>query len=379
MSLKLYFHPLSSFCQKALVALYENGTPFEPHIVDLADAKSSAAFKAIWPIGKIAGAARRGERPHRCRNRASSSSIWRSTIPGRRSSCRRTRSSHAGCACSDRFYDLYVNVPMQKVVTDKLRPSGKNDPYGVEAARALLQTAYTMIEQEMATKTWATGDAFTMADCAAGAGAVLRQHVDPTRRRLPEHGGVSPTLDGSPVLRSRDQGGAALLRAGPKITGRPRRRRSTCPPAASRRSSTACSRAGPIDAGVAPGPNLPAHAPDELMKRFGNLPLIHRPGERWMYRGGCNSLGVLIARVTGRSLAAFLRERIFDPLGMKYGVQRARGEGRPAGNILSDRWRDRRARAADEARGGRFTRPPRSRPEGAGWCPRSTTISPSAE
>ena len=67
----------------------------------------------------------------------------------------------------DRFYDLYVNVPMQKVVTDKLRPSGKNDPYGVEAARTLLHTAYTMIEQEMATKTWATGDAFTMADCAA--------------------------------------------------------------------------------------------------------------------------------------------------------------------------------------------------------------------
>ena len=67
----------------------------------------------------------------------------------------------------DRFYDLYVNVPMQKVVTDKLRPSGKNDPHGVEAARTLLHTACSMIEQEMATKTWATGDAFTMADCAA--------------------------------------------------------------------------------------------------------------------------------------------------------------------------------------------------------------------
>ena len=67
----------------------------------------------------------------------------------------------------DRFYDLYVNVPMQKVVTDKLRPSGKNDPYGVEAARTLLHTACSMVEQDMATKTWATGDAFTMADCAA--------------------------------------------------------------------------------------------------------------------------------------------------------------------------------------------------------------------
>ena len=53
MSLKLYFHPLSSFCQKALVALYENDTPFEPVIVDLFDAKSSAALKAIWPIGRF--------------------------------------------------------------------------------------------------------------------------------------------------------------------------------------------------------------------------------------------------------------------------------------------------------------------------------------
>ena len=53
MSLKLYFHPLSSFCQKALVALYENGTPFEPQIVDLFDAKSSAALKALWPICRL--------------------------------------------------------------------------------------------------------------------------------------------------------------------------------------------------------------------------------------------------------------------------------------------------------------------------------------
>ena len=53
MSLTLYFHPLSSFCHKALIALYENDTPFEPHIVDLGDEKSRAAFKRIWPIGKF--------------------------------------------------------------------------------------------------------------------------------------------------------------------------------------------------------------------------------------------------------------------------------------------------------------------------------------
>src|SRR5229473_1099674 len=53
MSLKLYFHPLSSFCQKVLVALYENDTPFEPHLVDLGDAAASAALKKMWPIGKF--------------------------------------------------------------------------------------------------------------------------------------------------------------------------------------------------------------------------------------------------------------------------------------------------------------------------------------
>lgn len=53
MTLKLYFHPLASFCWKALIDLYENDTPFEPHIVDLADKTSSAEFKKIWPIGKF--------------------------------------------------------------------------------------------------------------------------------------------------------------------------------------------------------------------------------------------------------------------------------------------------------------------------------------
>src|SRR4051812_5166661 len=53
MSLKLYFHPFASFCQKVLVALYENETPFEPHLVELGDPASRAAFLEVWPIGKF--------------------------------------------------------------------------------------------------------------------------------------------------------------------------------------------------------------------------------------------------------------------------------------------------------------------------------------
>ncbi len=70
------------------------------------------------------------------------------------------------------------------------------------------------------------------------------------------------------------------------------------------------------EAGVAPGPILPTHAPDELMERFGSLPLVHQPGEKWLYNSGSDILGVLISRVVGTSLEELLRERIFAPLGM---------------------------------------------------------------
>ncbi len=58
-------------------------------------------------------------------------------------------------------------------------------------------------------------------------------------------------------------------------------------------------------------------APDEWMKRLGSLPLMHQPGEAWMYNTGSAVLGVLIARASGMALESFFRERIFDPLGMK--------------------------------------------------------------
>jgi glutathione S-transferase len=165
-SLELYFHPLSSFCQKVLVALYENDTPFERRIVDLGDPKSSAEFKKIWPIGKFPV----------LRDRAKDRTIPESTIiieyltqhyPGATPLVPRDAGLAWQTRLSDRFYDLCVNVPMQKIVTDRLRPAGKSDPYGVEQARDQLRTAYGVIDQEMSARTWAIGDAFSMADCAA--------------------------------------------------------------------------------------------------------------------------------------------------------------------------------------------------------------------
>ena len=166
MSLTLYFHPLSSFCQKVLIALYENDTPFTPHLVDLGDEAARAAFVKIWPIGKfpvLHDAARSETVPE-------SSVIIEylaqhypgpaQLVPADPDRAWRTR-------LADRFYDLYVQEPMQKIVGDRLRPPDRKDPFGVAQAKARLATAYDMIERGMTERTWAMGEAFTLADCAA--------------------------------------------------------------------------------------------------------------------------------------------------------------------------------------------------------------------
>jgi glutathione S-transferase len=166
MTLKLYYHPLSSFCMKVLVALYENDTPFEPHIVDLMDTASTAAFKKLWPIGRFPV----------LRDEAKDRTIPESTViieylasrmPSRTALLPSEPELLREVRLQDRFFDLYMNVPMQKIVTDKLRPAGKNDPHGVEDARTLLATALRLADEHMATRIWAAGQAFSMADCAA--------------------------------------------------------------------------------------------------------------------------------------------------------------------------------------------------------------------
>ena len=114
------------------------------------------------------------------------------------------------------------------------------------------------------------------------------------------------------------------------------------------------------EAGVAPGPFLPTQAPDEVMRRYGSLPLLHQPGEKWMYDTGSHILGVLIARVSGQTLEAFLRERIFAPLGMKdtgFHVPEAKLE-----RLATSYWTAGGTSSGlvvfDEARGGRFAKPP---------------------
>lgn len=166
MGLKLYFHPFASFCQKVLVAIYENDVPFEPHLVDLGDEASSAAFKAVWPIGRFPV----------LRDEARDLTLPESSLiieylaerfPGPTELVPEDPELALQVRLWDRLFDLYVDVPMQKIVTDRLRPAGERDAFGVDQARALLETAYRVIDAQVAARTWAAGHGFSMADCAA--------------------------------------------------------------------------------------------------------------------------------------------------------------------------------------------------------------------
>jgi glutathione S-transferase len=166
MTLKLYFHPFSSFCQKVLIALYENGTPFEREIVDLGNPTAATAFKTMWPIGKFP-VLRDDSRDQTLPESSIIIEYLAEHYPGTWELVPKDRDLARETRLSDRFFDLYVHVPMQKIVTDRLRPEGTSDPHGVEQAKSLMQTALGMFEGKMRSKTWAMGESFTMADCAA--------------------------------------------------------------------------------------------------------------------------------------------------------------------------------------------------------------------
>ncbi|TCL75052.1 glutathione S-transferase family protein [Rhizobium sp. BK251] len=185
MSLVLYMHPLASFCHKVLIALYENGTAFENRLVDLADAASSAEIERLWPVGKMPV----------LRDEARDSTIPETSIiieyldrhyPGEIPLLPQVPSEALQVRLWDRFFDLYVQVPMQKIVIDRLRPEGMNDPHGVEEAQTLLRTAYSMIEKQLGENRWITGEAFTMADCAAAPALFYAETLVPFDDKLPK-------------------------------------------------------------------------------------------------------------------------------------------------------------------------------------------------
>jgi glutathione S-transferase len=166
MSLKLYYHPLSSYCWKALIALYENETPFEPILVNLGEETSRAAFLKVWPLGKFPV----------LRDEARGSTVPESSIvieyldrhyPGKTKLVPADPDGARQMRLRDRFVDLYIHNQMQKIVGDRLRPADQKDPFGVAEARAQIAAAFDLMERDAHDRPWLMGDAFTMADCAA--------------------------------------------------------------------------------------------------------------------------------------------------------------------------------------------------------------------
>jgi glutathione S-transferase len=178
MSLTLHFHPLASYCHKVLIALYENETPFTANMVDLGNEAERAALLKLWPIGKFPV----------LRDDARDQTVPESTViieyldryyPGRTRFIPEDADRAREARLRDRFYDLYVHEPMQKIVGDRIRPKGKGDPHGVEEAKARLRTSYGMIDSEMAGRNWAMGEAFSLVDCAAAAALFYANEVMP--------------------------------------------------------------------------------------------------------------------------------------------------------------------------------------------------------
>jgi glutathione S-transferase len=165
-SLTLHFHPLASFCWKALVGLYELEVPFEKHVVDLSNPAAQAAFTRLWPIGKFPV----------LRDDARDCTVPESTIileyldrhsTGPRRLIPADPDLALECRLRDRLYDLYIHLPLQRVVGDRLRPAEARDALGVEQARAQIETAYAVVEEHVRVGPWAMGADFTLADCAA--------------------------------------------------------------------------------------------------------------------------------------------------------------------------------------------------------------------
>ncbi|MGA9342219.1 MAG: glutathione S-transferase family protein [Rhodanobacteraceae bacterium] len=164
MTLKLYAHPFSSYSQKALIALYENDTPFEFMMLDPEHPEILAEFASLWPL-KHFPLLRDGER-----------TVAEATMiieylglhfPGPVQLIPANEETALEVRFMDRFFDNYISTPQQRIVHDSLRPAENRDPTGVADARAALDHAYGWLDTIVATRHWAAGDEFSLADCGA--------------------------------------------------------------------------------------------------------------------------------------------------------------------------------------------------------------------
>jgi len=180
MSLTLYAHPFAAYCWKALIALYENATPFRYRLVE--DAAGWAELESLWPIRKFPLL------------RDDEATIVESSIiveylmrryPGTTRLIPLNDDAALAVRFMDRFFDNYVMGPMQTLVSDRMRPQDERDAKGVADARKLLDVAYGWLERQVAKDAWLCGNAFSLAECAAAPALFYADLVHPVGDRFP--------------------------------------------------------------------------------------------------------------------------------------------------------------------------------------------------
>jgi glutathione S-transferase len=181
MALTLYYHPLSSYCWKVLIALYENGTPFQARTVNLGNPAERAAYAALWPTAKIPLLVD-GERV------VPETSIQIEYLdrhhPGPLRLLPEDADARLEVRLWDRVFDLHVMTPMQRFIAQQLRPEAERDAATLSGTVDDLGLAYDLIESRVGGRTWAAGEAFSMADCAAAPALFYAAIVRPFS---PEH------------------------------------------------------------------------------------------------------------------------------------------------------------------------------------------------
>jgi glutathione S-transferase len=162
--MQLYYHPFSSYSQKALIAFDEYALPFEPRILDTPDGPAMQELAALWPMKRFPVLV---DGDHVILE----ASCIVEHIGLRMPPAERLIPPDPALALEvrmlDRVFDNYVSTPQQKVVFDALRPAAERDAAGVADARRMLETAYAWLDVRMAGRTWAVGERFSLADCAA--------------------------------------------------------------------------------------------------------------------------------------------------------------------------------------------------------------------
>ena len=182
MTLKLYYHPLASFCHKVLIALYEKDIAFTPVIVDFGNPNSAAAFRKVWPMAKMPALV-----DEETGQTVAETSIVLDYLERRFPQEPILLPADPDDALQvrfwDRFYDFYVELPMQKIVTDRLRPEGANDAFGVEQARRAAQGSLWCDRRRDGFERMGCRRCLLHRRLRCCAGAVLCQHGRADRRK----------------------------------------------------------------------------------------------------------------------------------------------------------------------------------------------------